>query len=554
MPAGSARQVADGPKEHLAKLLTSCLCWYRQSDREQAMVNRVGLALVAIMALAGTARAQQPDKQTIVVGYGTDAQTLEPDEINSRDTANIADHIWGSLYEIADDGQLTPYLADSYSESEDGTELTFKIHPGLTCHDGSKLTAQDVVYTFQRAKDPANHFTGSTPGFVLTSLGYKGAYAPDDQTAVIQLQKYNPIALGLITEVKILCKAPYEKMTRQEAAQHPVGSGPYRFVEWDRNDKIVLQKVPDFPLRHAFFDRIIWRVIPEDSTRTAELLAGNVDIVTSVVPDQIDAVNASGLARVEAVSGTRRMYVGFQQKPIFNTPGGLAIRKPEVRRALQYAVDVATICQQLLRTQCTREADLVNSPNDNPDLKPYPFDPATAEKLLDAAGYPRGKDGVRFTLTLQASTGRYLNDKNVVLAIAQYLSDVGVKTDVQFMDWASTYLPLTRRKEAGPLFFLGTGGGTWSALYDMADFSDPSAVTNAPSWDDPDWYSGWPELNRKQPEAQQRAVVNRMLKVFHDDGPWLLLYFQPDFYGVSNRINWQARRDERINLVTATLK
>ena len=94
-----------------------------------------------------------------------------------------------------------------------------------------------------------------------------------------------------------------------------------------------------------------------------------------------------------------------------------------------------------------------------------------AEKLLDAAGYKQDASGTRFELTLQAPNGRYLNDKNVALAIGQYLSDVGVKTDVQFMDWASVYLPLTRRKEAGPLFFLGTGGGTWNALYDMADFA-----------------------------------------------------------------------------------
>jgi peptide/nickel transport system substrate-binding protein len=514
----------------------------------------IALAGLVLAAAHGPALAQKPDAHTVVVGYGTDAQTLEPAEINSRDTQNIADHIWGSLYEISDDGKVSPYLAESYSESPDGSELTFKLPPGLTCHDGSPLTAEDVAFSFQRARDPANKFTGSTPGFVLTSLGYKGARVIDPQTAVIELKQYNPIALGLITEVKIVCKAPYTKMSREQATQTPVGTGPYRFVEWVKSDHITLERQPGFAPRQASFDRIIWRVIPEASTRAAELMAGNLDVITSVAPDQIDTVNRSANAKVQSVSGTRRMYVGFQQNPIFKTPGGEAVRKADVRRALQYAVDVPTICEQLLRVTCQRATDLVNPPLGNLDIKPYPYDPAMAEKLLDAAGYKRNAAGIRFELTMQAPNGRYLNDKNVALAIGQYLSDIGVKTDVQFMDWATVYLPLTRRKEAGPLFFLGTGGGTWNALYDMADFATVESVTNAPSWTDPRWFDAWPEANRKQPEADRQKIINRMLQVFHDDGPWLTLYFQPDFYGVSNRLDWHARRDERINLVGARLK
>ena len=120
------------------------------------------------------------------------------------------------------------------------------------------------------------------------------------------------------------------------------------------------------------------------------------------------------------MSGTRRIYIGFNQKDMFaNTPGGKAIQDARVRRALQYAVDVPTICEQLLNTTCTRATGLVNPPNAHPDLKPYPYDPKMAEKLLDEAGYPK-KDGVRFEITLQAPNGRYLNDKNVALAVGQY--------------------------------------------------------------------------------------------------------------------------------------
>ena len=187
-------------------------------------------------------------------------------------------------------------------------------------------------------------------------------------------------------------------------------------------------------LRPANYDEIQWKVIPEASTRSAELIAGNVDIITNVPPDQHDAVNDSGAAEGRCrVGGTRRMYVGYQlqrkSSPIRLRPE--RSRRPKVRIALQYAVDVPTICQALLAYECDAPTSMVNPPNNNPNLTPYPYDPAMAEQLLDAAGYPRGEDGIRFESALMAGSGRYLNDVNVVLAIAQYLTDVGVKTNLQ---------------------------------------------------------------------------------------------------------------------------
>ncbi|MHB2165936.1 ABC transporter substrate-binding protein [Alsobacter sp. R-9] len=522
--------------------------------RRTGSITRLAAMLAGVAAVPAIALAQAPSANTLVIGYGTDASTLDPDDISSRDTANIAQHIFGTLFQITEEGKIVPYLAESYTESEDGTKLTFKLNSGLTCHDGEALTAEDVVYSFKRAADPNMKFTGNTPGFVFSSLGYKDARVVDDLTAEISIAKYNPIALGMVAEVYIHCKDSYEKMTKEQAAQKPIGSGPYKFVEWVRSDRIVIEKVPGFKLRPANFDKVVWRVIPEASTRTAELLAGNVDIITNVAPDQIATVNKSTKAKVAPVSGTRRIYIGFNQKDIFaNTPGGKAIQNPAVRRALQYAVDVPAICEQLLNTTCKRATGLVNPPNDNPELQPYPFDPKMAEKLLDEAGYPK-KDGVRFEITLQSPRGRYLNDANVALAVGQYLTDVGVKTKVELMEWASVYTPLIRKKEAGPMFLLGSGGGTWNALYDMADLSTPSAGTNYTNWDDPDFFSGWAELATKKPLEEQRKTINRMLKVFYEKGPWLLMYFQPDFYGVSTRIDWKPRRDEKIYINEAKLK
>lgn len=518
-------------------------------------LSALALLTVVLMLMPLVVSAQTPDETTLVIAQSVDAGSLDPSLIGSRSEANILGHVFATLYEISDTGELLPYLANSYSISEDGTEWTFTLNEGLTCHDGSSLTAEDVAYTFQRAADPANAFTGNTVGFVFPSIGYVDARAEDDLNVTIitdRAQSVN-LRLGLLSEVYLHCMESYEGLSLEEAAQAPVGSGPYRFSEWVRDDYILIEKVEDFTLRTANFDQIYWRVIPEASTRTAELLAGNVDIIANAPPDQVEAINSSGTAEVQAVAGTRRMYVGFQFGEAFaDAPGYDAIQNTAVRVALQYAVDVPTICSALLGTECERASSMVNPPNNNANLTPYPYDPAMAETLLDEAGYPRGEDGVRFEITLMGPRGRYLNDAAVVQAIGQYLTDVGVQTNVEILDWISDYLPRVRAKDVGPLFFLGTGGSTWSALYDMADLSAPDAGTNYTNWANEEWFELWDQTAGADPETE-KGMVDQMLEVFYNDPPWLLLYFQPDFYGVSNRIAWQARRDEKVIVYGASL-
>lgn len=514
----------------------------------------LSLSLTTVLLSFGFAQA--PDSDTLVLAQSTDASTLEVSQIGSRSEANIIGHVFGTLFEITETGEIVPFLAESYSVSEDGTEYSFKLHEGLTCHDGEALTAEDVVYTFQRAADPANGFTGNTAGFVFNAAGYADARVDDELVATIILKKYQSIALGLLSEVYIHCKDSYSAMTLEQASEAPIGSGPYRFVEWIKDDRIVLERFEGFPLREANFKTMIWRVIPEASTRAAELIVGNVDIIAGVSPDQIGAIDASGIAKVQAVAGTRRIYIGFNQRQKFaeESDGGAAIQKTDVRVALQYAVDVQTICSTLLGTECERATGLVNPPNDNPNLEPYPYDPEKAEALLDAAGYPRGEDGVRFRIKLQSPNNRYLNDANVALAVGQYLSDIGVETEVELMDFSSVYVPLIRQHDVGPLFLLGSGGGTWNALYDMADLSLPTGATNYTEWGNPEWFTRWDSLADIRDPAEERKVINEMLEIFYNDPPWLMMYFQPDFYGVSERVDWQARRDEKVKVYNAKLR
>jgi peptide/nickel transport system substrate-binding protein len=516
------------------------------------------MKIKSLSLLAGVVVAATPafaaDPKVLTLSQGVDASTLDPAQVSARNESNMLDNLFGTLYKIGADGKITPYFAKSYKVSDDGTKWVFSLNSGLTCQDGEALTADDVAYSFNRAADPAAKFTGNTPGFVYSSIQFKKATALSDLDVEIEIGRYTPIGLGMISEVYVHCKDSYSKMNANDAARKPVGSGPYKFVEWVKDDRIVFEKNSNFKLAPAKFEKVVWRVIPEGSTRVAELLAGNVDIITNVSPDQKQTVDSSGAAQVIAVAGTRRIYVGFNQKEKFrNTKGGQAISKPEVRRALQYAVDVPTICATLLSFECERATSPVNPPNNNASLKPFSYDPKMAEKLLDEAGYPKDANGIRFELTMQGPNGRYFGDANVALAIGQYFSDIGVKTNVTPLEWAAVYVPLIRAHDAGPLFFLGTGGDTWNAAYDLADFSAPTAGTNYTEWNDPVFFGMWNELYATRDPVKQKEVTDKMSARFAEESPWLFLYFQPNFYGVGKRVKWEPRRDERIDLADMSI-
>ncbi|WP_210483833.1 ABC transporter substrate-binding protein [Microvirga antarctica] len=508
-------------------------------------------ASAAALCVSQSAAFAQGARDTLTIAQSVDVESLEPHALNASGSINVANHIWVTLVQVTASGEVQPYLAESYSWNDAGTELTFKIKPGQTCEDGTPIKAEDVAYSLKRAAD--KKLNGNIASFVYPTIGFVDARVDSEYSATVLLKKYQSIAPGMLAQAYIVCKNAYEGMSYEQAATRPFGSGPYKLREWKKDDRVVLDRVDGFKLRPAPFKTLIWRAVPEASTRVAELISGNADIITNVLPDQQKAIAMSNRAIVKPVTGTRRMFVGFNFNETFKaTKGGEAIQKAEVRQALNMAVDVPTICQQLLSFDCTRATGPANVAN--PALKPYPFDTKKAEEMLDKAGYKRGADNVRFELTLQGPRGRYLNDVSVVQAVGQYLDDIGIKTKVEIQDFVSTFSPAAREHRAGPLYFIGQGGVTWSAVYDMALFPSREAPVNNGMWFNPEWQKRWDSLAGIRDPKEEEKIVNEMLEIFYRDPAWIMMYFQPDFYGISNRLNWEPRRDERIDVLTASFK
>ena len=250
------------------------------------------IVVLGLVPLVSTAQSvPRPDDDTIVVVETGEPGSLDPAQVGGATGGRnfrILLHVFATLYELGQaDGAIDPYLAHSFSVSEDGTEWTFHLNEGLTCHDGEPLTAEDAAYSFNRMADPANGFTGNSAGFVVSSTGFLEARADSelDVTIVANKPQNRAMRLGLIAEVVVHCKDSYEAMSMEEAARNPVGSGPYSMGEWVPGEYIRLERVEGFGLRDTYFEEIVWRFIPEPSTAVAEVITGNVDILQGLPAD-----------------------------------------------------------------------------------------------------------------------------------------------------------------------------------------------------------------------------------------------------------------------------
>ena len=484
--------------------------------------------------------------QPLVVAINADVNTFEPDEISSRTDSNVAEHLFDRLVEMDENHHLQPMLATSWKLLDDHKTWQFKLRQDVKFQDGEPFNAETVKYVFERAADPANKFVGNTPGYDFESIGYDHVDVVDDYTVNIVLKGFQPDAPGYISEILIHPIKYYKENSLEKVAEAPLGSGPYKLVEWVRDDHLTLERWDDYWGPKPAIKTIIFRVIPEASTRVAELLAGNVQVISQVPPDQADQIDKSGTAHMEIVTGGRRIYIGFQQK--CDGPGCKEVRDVRVRQALNYAVDVDSILKGLFGGRGEREGGMVNPPHKSPDIKPYPYDPEKAKQLLAEAGYPNG-----FKCTLATPNGRYQKDKEIALAVAADLAKVGVQAEVVPYDW-SVYSKMAQHKELPALFLLGCGSTFLSAWYDLSLLVNKDSPTNYAGWHNDEWDQLVAKLNTTYDEAERKKITDQMQVLVHNDPPWLFIYMQLDWYAVSNKVDWKPRADEIMDFTTAKWK
>jgi peptide/nickel transport system substrate-binding protein len=309
-------------------------------------------ALLTAIVCTQDARAAQ---DTASVALAGDVPSLDASQDSSPIGYNVRLNLYDQLTEVREDGSLAPRLATLWEASPDALTWTFTVRPGVKFHDGSTLTTDDVVWTYQKIlADPR------APTRVYLTKVKSIEKVGDDK---VRFQLTEPFALfdRQVTFVSILPRKAFEAMGAEKFGQSPVGSGPYKLVRWVKDDRIEFTAFDDYWRGKPKVKTTILRPIPSEASRASALLTGEVDIVPSLPPSLMDNLARRSEIRTGTADGFRVMYLGFNDtNPL--------LADARFRLSVDAAVDRATLTAKLLRGLGVRR---ITSVTTNP-LSPPP--------------------------------------------------------------------------------------------------------------------------------------------------------------------------------------
>jgi peptide/nickel transport system substrate-binding protein len=478
----------------------------------------------------------------IRVGFTLDALTLDPGNQRKRETETILRNMYDGLLTRDAKMNVVPELAASWKQL-DPTTYEFKLRPGVKFHSGEEMTAEDVKFTLDRMlkKDGIDGQT-SPRGGLLGPL--KEVQAVDKYTVRLILSTPWAILPAMLPFQEIVSKAFVQKVGDKGLATQADGTGPFKLVEWRKGDSIIMERFAGYyggapaipPVGPAKAERVIFKVIPENSSRVAALLAGDVEIAAEVPVHMMKQIEANQNTKVVKVNGTRSFFVSLNNsKPPFNNP--------LVRRAANHALDKKLIIERILQNTAT-PLNGVLSPDTfgfEPNLPAYEYDVAKAKKLLADAGYPNGVD---VTLDVEGAFAE------MAQAIGSLLTKAGIRTKVVVGEGSVLKAKWDPTKpRSGDMWLTSWGNGS----LDPEDIFAPTLHTgdrgNSAGYSSP-LVDGLLAAASNETDPPKRAeMFKRAQKQVNADAPWIFLWVPQDIYGISKRLKgWQPSADSRINL------
>jgi peptide/nickel transport system substrate-binding protein len=482
-----------------------------------------GFLVVWAIIMIGIAPAALAKGAELVVAEGTEIGQLDPHKARSMQDLTYGNAIFDTLLKNPA-GEVKPNLAVSYKLVDD-TTWEFKLRKGVRFHNGDTFTAKDVKFSFDRMLDPET----KNP-FRSLYATIKETTVVDEYTVRIMTTNPDPILEKRLCMTAWIIPSDYiREHGIDKYLEKPIGTGPYRFVKWVKNDYLLMDSNKDYWGGAPKLEKVTFRPIPEAAARLAALELGEVDIVTNVPPFLIPQLKAKDGIDIQSVLSGRIMLVNLNTSENGQEP----LRNQKVRQALNYAVDKQLIIKKILMGSAIQRSTILTNYHFgyDPGLDPYPYDPEKAKALLAEAGYPEG-----FELDFVTPSGRYLMDKEVSEAICGMLNKVGVKTDLRVMETGTWIQAFLSRKLKGA-YLVG-----WGNMFDDAE----GTYSNF-------WVEQAPVCIYKTPIASQvekliveaRTEMNKekrkgiyfeIQRLTLEDAPMIFLYQLKDNYAVRDRV------------------
>ncbi|MBD8004631.1 ABC transporter substrate-binding protein [Bacillus norwichensis] len=490
----------------------------------------LSLALIGCSSADKTGKEESGEKKekaaeggTMVYARGGDAVNLDPATVTDGESLIVSEQVFETLVNYEKETtDITPGISKKWDVSDDGKTYTFELEEGIKFHDGTDLNADAVVQNFERWMNGKSE--AEFPYFVSQFGGFKG-----DESAVIKEVKavaenkveftlFRPQAPFLknlaMTAFSISSPAAIEKFGAKYI-ENPVGTGPFKFESWKRNDTITVVKNEEY-WKDGLpkLDKIIFKVITDNSARLNALVKGEVDLMDGLNPSDVAKVEADSNLQIFERPSMNIGYLGFnvEKEPFDNK---------KVRQAINHAINKQAILDNFYEGTAEPAKNpippSVNGYND--DIEDYEFDLDKAQKLLEEAGL---KDGFKMDLWAMPVPRPYMpNGQKVAEAIQADLEKIGIEVNIVSMEWA-TYLEKTRDGEA-PMFMLGWTGDNGDAdnfLYALLD-KDSIGSNNYSRYANEDVHKLLIEAQTETEEDKRNELYKEALEIIHDDAPWV---------------------------------
>jgi peptide/nickel transport system substrate-binding protein len=508
-----------------------------------AMASLLALSM-ALAGCSGSQTAQQPADQSgqkqqgqtatepanngpkqLIIGRGADTKSLDPIRETDGETFKVTENIYETLVSYEDTStKVIPGLAESWEISPDGLTYTFKLRQGVKFHDGTDFNAEAVKFNFDRWMDKNNkyHDKEGYPYYNDMFGGYKG----DKDHVIKEVKVVDPYTVQFVlnrTQAPFLANlgmSPFaiaspKAIEGGKLGEQPVGTGPFKFVEWKRNDTITLEKNPDYWNKGLpKLDKVVFKVIPENTARLTALTSGEIDLMDGLNPDDAESVKANQDLQLILRPSMNVGYLAFntEKKPFDN---------PKVRQAIGHAINKS----ELVKAFYSGLGEPATNPMPpslwgyNDQIKDRDYNLDKAKQLLAEAGYP---NGFKVQFWAMPVPRPYIPDgKKMAEAIQQDLKKIGIETEIVTMEWA-TYLEKTRKGEYDMclLGWTGDNGDPDNFLYTLLDKNTING-NNIPRYVNEEVHQLLLKAQSSTDQAEREKLYKQAQEIIFNDAPMI---------------------------------
>lgn len=484
---------------------------------------------------------ESTEEKVLIFGRGGDSVSLDPITVTDGESFKVTKNIFDTLVNFGEqDTEIEGGLASDWEAAEDGLTYTFTLEEGVTFHDGTDFNAEAVVANFDRwAAGDADQFPyygsmfggfGDDEGHVIESVEATGDY----EVTFTLKRPMAPFLKNLAMSPFGIASPTAVEEQGDAFGDNPVGTGPFKFVEWNRNDTVRIEKNEDYWVEgEPKLDEVVFRAIPDNSGRLNALLAGEIDLADGINPSDAETIEGDeNLQLYERPS----MNVGYLGLTNTREP----FDDPKVRQAMNHAIDRQAIVDAFFEGY----GEVAKNPMPpvisgyNDDIEGYEYDPEKAKELLEEAGLG---DGFEMELWAMPVPRPYMPDgQKVAEAIQSDLAEVGITAEIVSFEWA-TYLEKAANGEADA-FLLGWTGDNGDAdnfLYVLLD-QDNIGSNNYTYYENQELHDILIEAQTEVDEDARNELYKQAQEIIHEDAPWVpLAHSTPLLAGGSNVVDFK---------------